>query len=551
MTAGTFPWSRLGIEPTRDVAAIRKAYADALRATDIDDDIAGYANLRRARDQALWLAAQGAQDLADEDEDEDDGTAYGLGSRDDDDVLGEDLLDLHWDDDDEARWQPSHPLKGSDRRKEVPDAEPAADLTEGQRRAQEAWNRLLAIMYPAGESSDEAVTLEELDEGADALATLIAHAEEADLAEHDALDGALGELFARTWPRSAPFVEPANAAFHWLDESGSLEERPALRFLNQRLKGMRFHDKVQEPGHPLHKAWTELSRPGRAGVIDRLRVKRLDVHKLLTGIRERYPELESHLDPQRVASWEGESASAAEGRTRGGGFSSGILVLIAIVAVFRVLVPVMSDEGEDKPGPVSVAAVEQVESDLAAADLFGKGVGMDDVKAADAVFAGDLRKMVRTVGYNPEGVLAYGRLKALQSGAAADFDALVTRGELRLLWLRAARGSPELCRAVLGGDFAGQPLTLGDAARREEQKLMKRLLDARALSGTGQQGGGSFAVPGWVIEQTTARSGLAPATVSAALRDPEHPSRCALELAMLEVMLREPGKVPADLLRAL
>lgn len=549
MMARAFPWSRLGIDPTDDPSAIRKAYADTLRATDIDNDIAGYADLRRARDHALWLAALGAQQPADEDEaeDEDDGAAFGLGSLDEDEPrLDEEFLDLHWSDDDEAGWQAA---PGAARTAPVRGAEP--QLTEGQAHAQEAWHRLLEVMYPEGATSDEAVSHDELGEGMDALATLIARAEEADLAEHDALDGALAELFARAWPRSAPFVEPANAAFRWLEESGSLEERPALRFLNQRLKGMRFHDKVQAPDHPLHKAWEELSRPGRAGVIDRLRVKRLDVHKLLTGIRERYPELESFLDPERVASWEGGSAAASEGRTRSGGFKGWILILIAVIAVFRVLVPIITEEGEDKPDPASAAAVEKVQADLAAADLFGAGFGMDDVKAADAVFAGDLGKMVRTVGYNPEGVLAYGRLKALQSGEAADFDALVARGELRRLWLLAARGSPELCRAVLGGDFAGQPLTLADGPRQEEQVLMKRLLDARALSGAAQQGGGSFSVPGWVIEQTTVRSGLAPATVSAALRDPEHPSRCALELAMLEVMLRAPAKVPVELLRAL
>lgn len=552
MTAGTFPWNRLGIAPTGDVAAIRRAYADALRATDIDNDIAGYADLRRARDHALWLAAQGVREAADGDGDGDwdDGAAFGLGNLDDDAADPDDgFPGLRWDDDDAAGWQGSQELRGADRPAPVPDADP--DLTEGQRRAQEAWNRLLDVMYPAGETSDAAVTHAELDEGMGALGVLIARAEEADLAEHDALDTALAELFARTWPRSAPFVEPANAAFRWLEESGSLEERPALRFLNQRLKGMRFHDKVQAPDHPLHKAWEELSRPGRAGLTDRLRVKRLDVHKLLTGIRERYPELESHLDPQRVASWEGEVASAAEGRRRGGGFGSAALIIIAALAVFRVLVPIMTDADDTKAEPVDVAAVERAESDLAAADLFGKGVGIDEVKAADAVFAGDLRKVVRTVGYNPEAVLAFGRLKALHSGAAGDFDALVARGELKRLWLRAARGSPEVCRAVLGGGFAGQPLALGDAPRREEQTLMKRLLDARALSGTGEQEGGSFSVPGWVIEQTTARSGLPPDTVSAALGDPGHPSRCALELAMLDVMLRAPAKVPVELLRAL
>ncbi len=544
MMARAFPWSRLGIDPTEDAAAIRKAYADALRATDLDEDIAGYAELRRARDHALWLAAEGARGLADADEDEDweedDGAAYGLGSFDDD--FG----------DDAGEWNiaaaPERPL-APDAETDIAFAQP--ELTEGQRRAQEAWDRLLEVMYPAGETSDDAVTHDELDAGMDALGLLIARAEEADLAEHDALDGALAELFARTWPRSAPFVEPANAAFHWIDESGSLDERPALRFLNQRLKGMRFHEKVQAADHPLHKAWAELSRPGRAGMFDRMRVKRLDVHKLLTGIRERYPELESYLDPQRVASWEGESASAAEGKTRGGGFSSGIWVLIVVIAVFRVLVPIMTDEAEDKPDPASVAAVEKVQADLAAAELFGSGVDMADVKAADGIFAGDLRKTVKTLGFSPDLVLAYGRQRALQAGAAADFEGLVARGELKRLWLAAALGSPEQCRAVLRGDFAAQPLVLDDAGRQREQELFKRMLDARALGAAAKQEGGSFSVPGWVIEQTTRRSGLSPDTVSAALRDPDHAARCAMELAMLDVMLKEPGKVPVELLRAL
>lgn len=543
MIAHAFPWSRLGIDPTDDPSVIRKAYADALRATNIDEDIAGYAELRRARDHALWLAAESARAL--EDGDDDDGAAFGLGSLDDDDD-GADADD--WD---VTAARDRAPVPASDDGIAFAEGEHAPELTQAQRRAQEAWGRLLAVMYPHGEASEDAVSHDELDEGNAALAILIARAEEADLAEHDALDGALAELFARTWPRSAPFVEPANAAFHWLDEAGSLEERPALRFLNQRLKGMRFHEKVLEPDHPLHKAWAELTRPGRAGMLDRLKVKRLDVHKLLTGIRTRYPELESYLDPARVASWEGESAGAADGRARSAGFSSAFWVLIAVFAVLRVLVPVLSDDGDEKPEPPSTAVVEAAQANIAAADLFGGGVGMDEVKAADAIFAGDLRKIIKASGFSPDLVRAYGRQKALQAGAKADFDALVARGELKRLWLFAARGSPDMCRAVLQGDFAAQPLVLDEAARQREQALLKRMLDARALGLAGRQDGGSFAVPGWVIDETTRRSRLSRETVIAALRDPEHASRCAMELAMLDVMLKEPGKVPVELLRAL
>ena len=70
-----WPWSVLGIEATRDAGAVRKAYADALRALDLDKEVRAYAQLRQARDEALWLASQGeaAEDAGD----------FGLGSFDD------------------------------------------------------------------------------------------------------------------------------------------------------------------------------------------------------------------------------------------------------------------------------------------------------------------------------------------------------------------------------------------------------------------------------------------------------------------------------------
>ena len=52
-----WPWSVLGIAATRDTGAVRKAYADALRALDLDKEVRAYAELRQARDEALWLAS--------------------------------------------------------------------------------------------------------------------------------------------------------------------------------------------------------------------------------------------------------------------------------------------------------------------------------------------------------------------------------------------------------------------------------------------------------------------------------------------------------------
>lgn len=527
----SFPWNRLGIDATSDTAAIRKAYADVLRATNVDEDIAGYAELRRARDHALWLAAQSARGEEEEDD-------LGLGDL-DDDAWADDADDL-WDD--SPLGQPAAPI-------------PAPELSEGQLRAKAAWTVLLRVLYPDDAPSDEAVTLDELDEASAALGVLIARAEEADLVEHDALDDGLAELFARTWPRCAPFVEQANAAFGWLDEAGALEERPALMFLNQRLKGMRFHDKVQQPDHPLHKAWAELVRPGKAGVLDRLRVKRLEVHKLLTGIRERYPELESYLDPERVASW--DKGGAAEGNS--GWFTPKVIrrLMVAglILIVLTRVLGFLSDSNSASDRSVqdeAFAQLEAAQADLASAAVFGKGIDMAAVRSADPVFAGQLGPLAGLGEKAGEAMIAFARLKALASASVADRDNLLVRADLRSLWMQAAQAqSGAACRQVMKGDFAGLNLALTDKQRDRERVLLKQLLEAKLLGAEIDGGEYRYAIPGWLVGDTIKRSGLDEEKLVDALTDPDHPDRCKAETALIEAVRAAPGKVPLDVLKGL
>ena len=531
-----FPWDVLGIDPTGDASAVRKAYADALRATNLDEDIAGYAALRRARDEALWLATQGERD------DEDEGDC-GLGDLDDDEVVGE--LEFHgsgdWDD-------------APERYNLEPSADaPAPEFTEAQARAQTAWQALLDILYPGGEVSEESVTYAEMEQGLAHLAVLLDHAAEADLAEHDALDGALADVFARTWPRSAPFVEPANAALHWLDEAGQLEERPALVFLNSRLKGMRFHDKVQEQDHPLHKAWTELSRPGRAGFVDRLRVKRLDIDKLLTGVRQHYPELESHLDPQRVASWEGSGGNSDAGDT-GPRVVRGIVIVLLVIALPR-LISVFTDPRYNNPAPpVAEIAVALQTAEIATAilDIFGPGTSMAWIRATDPVFAEQFTLAVRSAGKDPAPVKAFVRRKALEAGEVAAFDDLVVRAALRRVWLVAAqRQSAQMCQNVLAGDFASLPLELTEEERELERAVLVRLLNAQALRHEAKGGQLQYTLPGWVVSDVITRSGLGKDAVLAALKDMTNADRCKVEIALAEVVIAKPARVPEELLRGL
>lgn len=59
-------WEILGIEPTSDERAIRRAYAKLLKSTRPDDDAAAYQNLRQAFDDALAVAPYVSDDEEDE-----------------------------------------------------------------------------------------------------------------------------------------------------------------------------------------------------------------------------------------------------------------------------------------------------------------------------------------------------------------------------------------------------------------------------------------------------------------------------------------------------
>ncbi len=542
-----FPWDRLGIDETDDAGAIRKAYADALRATNLDEDIAGYAELRRARDHALWLAAERRR-AAEEPGEEDDCGLGTLGDDDEDDAsgLGGALDSL---DDGEDIW---------DQEDGPPVFRPvslASDADAAQSRARTeahaAWERLLTVLYPGGDPCEEAMTLAEMEEGSAALATLTARAEAADLAEHDALDSALAELFARTWPRSAPFVGPAAEVFNWLAESGSLEERPALRFLNQRLRGMRFHAKVQQPDHPLHKAWVELSRPGRAKIVDRLRVSRRDADKLLVGIRRNFPELEAHLDPERVASWDaGRPEEGAPGLIPR--IVRGIFIVLLVFAVPR-MIGNWYERGEDAGDPPLIGVerrLSEAELDAMARNIFGTGISMATVRAEDPALARELEIAANKPEIMPP--VGYVRMKALTSAEVGSRGALVARAELKAMWLAAAAAQGgEACRKLMDGKLGEISLDLPSEDSVREERLLRLLLAAKVLSHAPKGGEVRYAIPGWLVEDTLKRSGLPQERLAAALSDPDSPDRCRAETALVHAVTAAPDKVPDEVLRGI
>ena len=64
----SYPWSVLGLEPTADERVIRRAYAARLKATNPEDDPAGFMALREAFEEARYQAEMGYLDLEPESE---------------------------------------------------------------------------------------------------------------------------------------------------------------------------------------------------------------------------------------------------------------------------------------------------------------------------------------------------------------------------------------------------------------------------------------------------------------------------------------------------
>ena len=519
------PWRVLEIDPTEDRSAIRRAYAEKLKGLDPDSDIAGFTALRNARDHALTLARSlQAAEAGDE--------AAPEPASFDEQAFAQAEVAVH-------EHAPAEPAP----------AEPAEPTPPGV---------LLGILFPQGEYSDQPLTGEEREWATRALALVLDEAEQSSIDQQLGIEGWLAHHLASAWPRSAFLLEPAAAAFGWLDESGQLSERPAIQFLNQRLKGMRFVHKVEQPAHPLHKAWTELSKPGSRGPLARFRASRDDVIQLLNGIRDRYPEVERHLDPQRVASWENHVVD-----TPGTPWTVVGPIVVALVILFRVFSLGSGTGPAPAPPPSSWYEREDrwtaEETDGLVIDLFGERV-FDGWLQSDAPdFWRDFNHMRTSLGgFGEDPAAAKGpllqQLRLMTQLAARDapFEQLVaikqTKLELLRL-LRRQRGAAECAAFQRSFRFPLSVIT-DPKLREDERTLAKTLLSKRLLLPSQSEFPTQAEIPGPVVERILSATGMSESAFKEAAQGGGSDStQCQYRIALLETVLRQPGKVSEDLLR--
>ncbi len=571
----------LGLRAGADVPAIRKAYAALYKAMDPDADPEGYARLRQARDIALRAAKVAAAPPPQQPVEATDVPEETAAHPAEPWLYGAPTL---------AHPQAADlPLLNAGA---VPHAEPAVLTPQpihapatpvaalralaGPPLIESAQPLCADVGYLAHPDADLARLLHDpeaelgpLTDEQEAFAqrclrVLLAEAATADLTRHARIEDWLADLLAETWPRSAPLLRPSAEAFGWENERGQITERPSIAWLNARLRGLRFQDKVTEPDHQLHKAWTELTRPGSATVIDRFRVKRAEINQLLEGVRKHFPELEHHFPRERVVSWGDGAAARGQGfgvfRIFGTGFTFNSGYAISVVVGLQILMAVLRGIAPDPVAPPAnvfgpPAALASPDPqfitirDRALAEVFGQGTTIERLREQQASLASDFEDRIRASrreGRSEVGVMAdvleYVRLRAQLDGRNAQGPILRKTVALRLAMLdNASKQSPDLCMRVLKMEKM-QDLVVPDEIRTRERALAAEMVEKGLLAAPKPPTVTSARIPGALIGKVITVTGLPEKRVRDAISNSGSPSdQCKVTRALLRAALDGQG----------
>lgn len=566
-------WQLLGIEATADSKAIRRAYAARLRAIDPDQDRDGFAALRDARDQALMLASgevadapspgimiDGIEVLVPSPN-----MAFTAPHLTIDHSASAPLSIEPVEPDADWRMPPIAPdcriaADGGDAiALPLPDGADALIVPTVTRAEVQDLSRadhaLHALLYPDpdAQSQDRPMHPADIVNGTTLISRIHAEAQQGAIDLHARVDDWLANILAGSWPRAQPLLAPAARLFGWEALDGQIDAPPAVDFINRRLASDRFAQQVQQKGHPLHRAWQQLAKPTRPGQSWALWWQGAKVDELITTIRRDYPELEQRLDWHRIALREERTGRAIA--SFGGRILFGVVLLQLLGAMARC-----QDNGSPMPSlpsasDIPVATAPRVPGGLGdvAADMqaavraaFGKDIPLDLLNAqaplVHALFASNWRAGMG-IGWTRaryvEAMTGIIRnryaLLARQKGG----DSLIAMQRQRLKEERALKGDHwhACAEAAKHGAFADPeliPADLRDPARAQVAGLVIAMPDNPVLPPPG----GSFSIPGQIVQRVIDQSGLSLDQVSAAFQNKgKDREQCLTHIALLDAAL--------------
>lgn len=284
-------WKILGIEPTSDRRAVKRAYAARLKAIDPDADIAGFLRLREALATAERIAASRAAGQG-EPEARFGGFEATL-------LTGGTVLiapEL-----DPPRKPKRRKAKVEDAAEDVPPEAPPPEAPRLEPKADPMVIRrrrfvtILNRRNPGPESADELVAM---------LETMLAdeRMEQVDFAEE--FEIWLAQQLMQSRPRSDPAIPLAMKRFGWARELGAVRPRYAPAAVARRSEDLRTIAALSQPKHEWHTAFMLLQQPAPAKIDLKDRIRHgVAVGKLLDSLRWHNPDIEWMLDSDHVALW--------------------------------------------------------------------------------------------------------------------------------------------------------------------------------------------------------------------------------------------------------
>jgi hypothetical protein len=523
-------WRTLGLERTADVNEIRRAYAQRLKATDVDADPDAFIALRQALETALFYARrhQPAPPQSDGPEAEAPKTVP--------------VID-HW---------PMEPAATT----EWPDE----DLPVARHGPHDRFQRLDAILFGNPEEWPDPEAL------AAAVREILDHPEMDNVDEAQRVGYWLARMLEAAIPRSDPALPMTVEHFGWDRQAGQWDVPWEIAGVVERARALQAVDRLSDPQHRYHDAWLELSSEEPELGINRL-WKRRKVRELLRQIRAQCPEVENMVPAYRVQAWE-STPGAPMGQTARNVVLGAWLLYIGV----RMLVAFASSPVTSNPSEAPLIAPSPVLYQDAGRDL-------DPVlhSLSPSVSLGVLREdnpalYQRLIDHWEQARAASRSRYVFENEATGILDAEYHRGlrgggvdlqreywQLRVdefRWLRdaAPNGGGRACDRYMRDGVA--PRFPADLEVRREGMMARVLRTPPERSTVASDGRGRFAVPEAIFQGTVRRAGLSPATVQAALTEGgDADQRCTARIALIQEVLsrrpREAAPVLRDMSRAL
>lgn len=584
------PWHVLGIAPTDDVRAVRRAYAARLKSIEIDTDPEGYAALRLARDAAQRLA-NGQGDDAERMDGADRPAPQGEGEGE----LRLDVNPFHA----PAIMAPAHDGSWLSLRTVALPADPMLwRWSELIGISSDGVDAIIAIpqratLMPPRIDTHAAQTIIAFADGAGAEPefdhfeaiiailfrdgvrrdTMPSDEEERALLEH--FDGIrhgrrIGEMtyyadverwcadiIAHGAPASNCLMAPAAAFFRWRERAGELGEGDAVAFINRRLNIFAFIETISKPEHLWNKAWTELTTYAHEHSRRGWGVKRQHVRELLEHVRSENPDVEQHFDGTRVALWETK---------REWGSFPWVQIVVGGFMLLSVLGKCSQEMSRPPLPPIDLAGAGYIAPDPTQQrlqiDNALRARGYSDLTLAVAEQENpELAQMLKSnwtvVAEEGRGMGGFeDRLAAALSDRlvmairTARYEDVADYHRNRIAWARAYREQG----AVLCDDYLRRgdtpPVAGIDAFQLREREIEERVL--RTAKAPFPPGGTEVTIPGEIVADVLARTRLPDARVRASMAgDGDATDRCAVRIALLDAVLRMPPKQGLPILRAL